>query len=356
MMTHPHHLPAPPTSEDDDTFASIPSAAGLAGNPLQTYVFGTYVDEPLAKIDSANGTLYYHTNRQYSVTALTDATGSAVERYTYTAYGVTTILTPDGVTLRATSAVNNPYLYTGRQLDPEFAADSTTATYYYRARYYDPTQGRFIGRDPLEYVDGMSLYAGYFAGRFSIDPSGRKDAPYIDVPVPDVHWTKEEDAAVRDSFISAKSRKQELEAEAAAGRALLSNSNRMCPDKSYPHPRSRTREPGEWIYEQMGDPVFFGGTYTIQGGFDIQFRGVVFTLEKHTSYSVTGGLAVFLPYKLYHTSWECCCEAYGLSACKEGGEVMSDVQALSPAWRWVEAELLDKNTSHTIRIGGVSLW
>ena len=40
------------------------------------------------------------------------------------------------------------------------------------ARYFDPEGGRFINRDPLEYVDGMSLYAGYFAQRFTVDPSG----------------------------------------------------------------------------------------------------------------------------------------------------------------------------------------
>ena len=40
------------------------------------------------------------------------------------------------------------------------------------ARYFDPEGGRFINRDPLEYVDGMNLYAGYFAQRFQIDPMG----------------------------------------------------------------------------------------------------------------------------------------------------------------------------------------
>jgi hypothetical protein len=42
---------------------------------------------------------------------------------------------------------------------------------YFRARYYDPTTGEFVSRDPLEYVDGMSLYRGYFGLSF-IDPSG----------------------------------------------------------------------------------------------------------------------------------------------------------------------------------------
>jgi RHS repeat-associated protein len=35
------------------------------------------------------------------------------------------------------------YAFTGRDWDPE------TALYYYRARYYDPSKGRFISEDPL---------------------------------------------------------------------------------------------------------------------------------------------------------------------------------------------------------------
>ena len=44
----------------------------------------------------------------------------------------------------------------------------------YRARYFDTEMGRFISRDPLGYVDGASLYAGYFAQGFVMDPSGAK--------------------------------------------------------------------------------------------------------------------------------------------------------------------------------------
>ena len=40
-----------------------------------------------------------------------------------------------------------------------------------RARYYDPHTAEFLSPDPLEYVDGMSLFRGYFALE-SQDPSG----------------------------------------------------------------------------------------------------------------------------------------------------------------------------------------
>lgn len=48
-----------------------------------------------------------------------------------------------------------------------------TGLYYYRARYFDADQGRFISRDPLGYVSGMNQYE-YVGGRpnTSIDPLG----------------------------------------------------------------------------------------------------------------------------------------------------------------------------------------
>ena len=42
---------------------------------------------------------------------------------------------------------------------------------YKRARYYDPSTGEFISRDPLEYVDGMSQYRAYFVPGI-VDPFG----------------------------------------------------------------------------------------------------------------------------------------------------------------------------------------
>jgi len=50
---------------------------------------------------------------------------------------------------------------------------------YFRARYYDPQLGEFISRDPLGYVDGMSLYRGYFAPG-AVDPFGLQEQQTCD--------------------------------------------------------------------------------------------------------------------------------------------------------------------------------
>ena len=104
-------------------------------------------------------------NQQWSVSALVDNTGSVVERYTYDEFGKRTMLAANGSTVRTSSSYDMPYGYTSRRHEPE------TGLMHFRARYYDPTTGEFISRDPLEYVDGMSLYGGYFVPS-GLDPTG----------------------------------------------------------------------------------------------------------------------------------------------------------------------------------------
>ena len=87
-----------------------------------------------------------------SVTELSDESGNLVERYAYDVYGAPTIFDSTDTEL-TTSAIDNPYLFTGRRYDPE------SGNYYYRARIYSPTLGRFLQTDPLGYVDGLNLYA-----------------------------------------------------------------------------------------------------------------------------------------------------------------------------------------------------
>lgn len=53
----------------------------------------------------------------------------------------------------STSAIGNPYLFTGRRWD------GAAQLYYYRFRDYAPLIGRFCQPDPLGYIDGMNLYA-----------------------------------------------------------------------------------------------------------------------------------------------------------------------------------------------------
>ena len=131
----------------------------------RSYIWGIrYIDDLVMQ---ATGTRYYALqDANWNVTALSNTTGDSNRRYQYSPYGTLQILTPTW-TSRATSSYNNPYTYTGRRIDQE------SKLYYYRNRYYDNNVGRFINRDALRYVDGMSVYRAYFVPN-SVDPSGEE--------------------------------------------------------------------------------------------------------------------------------------------------------------------------------------
>lgn len=84
---------------------------------------------------------YYNRDHQGSIHNLTDQEGKVVERFRYDdSYGRIT-------QHEKTEETFNPYCYTGREFE-------TDELYYYRARYYDPTIGRFISSDPIEFMAG----------------------------------------------------------------------------------------------------------------------------------------------------------------------------------------------------------
>ncbi len=142
-------------------------AGTAAASPTQEYVYGQEIDS-LVLLVRTGGTekLTITRNQQWSVTALSDAaSGSVLERYTYDHFGKRTILEPNGSTVRNTSSYNMSFGYTSRQHDAE------TGLLFMRARYYDHLTGEFVSPDPLEYVDGMSLFRGYFVPD-GLDPFG----------------------------------------------------------------------------------------------------------------------------------------------------------------------------------------
>ncbi len=154
-------------------------ADAVPASPERKFVYATYIDEPVMMVDEtvlgstgagSEEPYYYHQNSLYSVAVVSDASGTVVERYAYSAYGQPLFLDAAANLLAPqASTIGNAYLFTGRRLDEE------TGLYYYRARMYDAELGRFAGRDPIGYVDGRNVYV-YVADSPAVkqDPSGNK--------------------------------------------------------------------------------------------------------------------------------------------------------------------------------------
>lgn len=112
------------------------------GSPSANLLTGLQLDEYFQRTEGA-ATSTYLQDSLMSTVALTNAAGSIQTSYAYDPYG--------NVTASGTAS-DNPYQYTGREND-------ATGLYYYRARYYSPTMGRFVAQDPLGLAAGQNVYA-----------------------------------------------------------------------------------------------------------------------------------------------------------------------------------------------------
>ncbi|MGA9111341.1 MAG: RHS repeat-associated core domain-containing protein [Smithella sp.] len=113
-----------------------------SGNITAKYTHGPNIDEPLA-VQQGTNTYYYHADGLGSITALSNTSGNIVQTYSYDSFG----------NMTATGNIRQPFTYTAREYD------YATGMYFYRARYYDPTVGRFVTKDPIGFKGGINVYA-----------------------------------------------------------------------------------------------------------------------------------------------------------------------------------------------------
>jgi RHS repeat-associated protein len=109
-----------------------------SGSTVARYTQGQNIDEPLA-LQQSTTIDYYEVDGLGSVTSVSSTTGTVAQSYAYDSFGNTT---------NSAGSLTNFFRYTAREFDTE------TGLYYYRARYYDPTVGRFLGEDPLRFGAG----------------------------------------------------------------------------------------------------------------------------------------------------------------------------------------------------------
>ena len=133
-----------------------------------SYIYNDGIDEPVAMVRDGS-TYFYHTDTRNNVSMMTNESGTVVERYEYDPYGSVTIKNAGGVELEK-STIGNNYLFSSRRYDSE------TGLHYYRHRTYSSELGRFLQRDPEEYVDSLNMYAYVVDDPVnSADPMGLMD-------------------------------------------------------------------------------------------------------------------------------------------------------------------------------------
>ena len=130
-----------------------------------TYLFAILLNGASSAYAQEEKTYYFLNDHLGNVDVILDEDGNVVERADYLPYG------DDRLRIEENNAPDTDYGFTGKELDKE------TGLYYYGARYYDSTIGRFISEDPWEgdLANPQTLNKYSYAINnpiFYIDPTG----------------------------------------------------------------------------------------------------------------------------------------------------------------------------------------
>jgi RHS repeat-associated protein len=123
-----------------------------SGNLLISYDHGPGADEPLVTHPVGLTPRFLKADERGSIVAVTDSSGNVLSTNTYDEHGI------------PGSANQGRFGYTGQAWIPELGL------WYYKARFYSPTMGRFMQTDPIGYQDGLNIY-----NYVHTDPVNRSD-------------------------------------------------------------------------------------------------------------------------------------------------------------------------------------
>lgn len=171
------HRPASPVTLQYTIDRAAPRSQILAatdGPAVARYLYGT------ARIASWGPvTRYYGTDVRGSVRSMTDGSGTRVGTRGYDAWGIPTAVDATDHGRDGRTDLTTLFGYTGER------QDASTGLVYLRARWYEPTAGRFLTRDPFRGTAGdprsLSPYAYAQNNPTSrVDPTGFSAAGLFD--------------------------------------------------------------------------------------------------------------------------------------------------------------------------------
>jgi RHS repeat-associated protein len=202
-------------------FGTLPTANLLTGG----------VDERFQRTSSTE-TDDYLTDALGSTVELTNASGAEEDQYSFGPYG-----SPS----ETGATTTNSYAYTGRESDG-LGID------YYRARYYNPTTGRFLSEDPLGFLAGPNFYAYAADDPIDfVDPSGMQEIMLMEGP-PLI------DPALMDDALRVANPRQTLDMP-DGGRLDLTGKPHIDPDTGDPIPTPHVHFPNPPFDPPFDDPT-----------------------------------------------------------------------------------------------------
>ena len=136
------------------------------------YLHGPLIDQVLAQEDDIGGVHWLLRDRLGTVKNIIDSNGVVLDFLVHESFG--------NVISGGESSMNLRYGYTGREYDSE------VDLYYYRSRFYDSNNGRFLSEDPVGFSAGdTNLYAYVRNAPVNfVDPSGLQPSSTPMLPFP----------------------------------------------------------------------------------------------------------------------------------------------------------------------------
>lgn len=139
-----------------------------------TYTDSTLRTDDVLSVSTGTNSYFYTKDGLGSITEVLSSEGSLVQSYKYSSFGeILRIENGAGEDITSSPVIKPYFTYTGREYDEE------SNLYYYRARYYDSSIGRFLQVDPVPGILNVPLtvISSFVYGLnnpiLNTDPSGK---------------------------------------------------------------------------------------------------------------------------------------------------------------------------------------